>query len=196
MRTQPSSQPALTGTPARKATFEPARSLGGDQSPAAGAPMALRLRVYVTRGKLDRAIVSECPCESTSALALRARQLTDPHTRRQLASQLRGTVDYVYRRGPRPIMTAVVIKPAAVRTGWHAILGLAQRLEGSAPVQPRGVVLTRRLLTDGLGPLCNPNSEQTLTEAVWDVLDALEDTTPSRPMPLPSSLAGPEIPKP
>ena len=128
----------------------------------------------MTRGKLDRQIVSGRPCESTAALALRARQLASPRTRSQIARELRDTVDYVDRSGPRPIVTAVVIEPAAVRAGRNAILGLAQRLEGSVPVQPRGVILARKFLTDGLGPMSDPNSERTVTEAIWEITEALE----------------------
>jgi hypothetical protein len=174
MRTQRSSQLTLTEMGARRARFEPVPSVGGGESPSAGAPLGLRLKVLVTRRKLDREIVSGCPCGSTAALELRARQLTHVRTRQQIARELRGIVEYVYRSGPRPILTAVVIEPAAVRTGRHAIVGLAQRLEGSAPVRPAGIVIARRFLTDGLGPLFNPNSERTVTEAVGDVLDALE----------------------
>jgi hypothetical protein len=42
-------------------------------------------------------------------------------------------------------------------------------------VNPRGLVLARALLTDGAGPFYNPYSEQTVTEAVFDVHDALEE---------------------
>jgi hypothetical protein len=33
--------------------------------------------------------------------------------------------------------------------------------------------LRARQLTDGLGPLFNPNSEQTVIQAVWNIEDAL-----------------------
>ncbi|MGA2320984.1 MAG: hypothetical protein ABSG95_09635 [Solirubrobacteraceae bacterium] len=136
--------------------------------------MALRLRVFVTRGKLDRQIAEGRPCEATAALTLRARQLTHPRTRQQIARSLREIIDYVDRHGSRRVISSVVIAPAAVRTGRRAILGLAERLEGTAPVNPRGVVLVRALLTDGLSPLFNPYSERTVTEAVFEVQEALE----------------------
>jgi hypothetical protein len=144
------------------------------RSTSTDASLALRLRVYVTRGKLDRQIATGRPCESTAALALRARQLTDPRTQQQIARNLRGSIEYVYRRGSRRVISAVVVEQAAVRTGRHAIFGLAERLEGTAPVNPRGVVLARALLTDGLSPLSNPNCERTVAQAVREVQDALE----------------------
>jgi hypothetical protein len=158
---------------------EPALSGDPDQSPSAGAPVALRLRVFLTRAKLDREIGSECPYESTPALALRARQLTHPSTRRQIARELREAVAYVDRAGQRPIDTAVVIEPAAVRGGRQSIFALAQLLEGSAAVQPAGIIRARRFLTDGLGPMYDSHSEQSLTDAVQGMVTALEGDSPA-----------------
>ena len=173
MRARGGSQIELTGMSAMKTPLDPVPSRGGGQSPASGPSLSLRLRVCLTRGKLDREIGSGCPCESPT-LALRARQLTHASTRQQIARDLREIVEYVDRTGPRPIDTAVVIEPAAVRVGREAILGLAQWLEGSAAVQPAGIVLAQRFLTNGLGPMSDPNSERTVAEAVGEVLDALE----------------------
>jgi hypothetical protein len=136
--------------------------------------LALQLRVFATRGKLDRQIAAGRPCESSAPLALRAHQLTDSRTRYEIARDLRGIVDYVYSRSLRGVISAVVIEPTAVRTGREAILELAQRLEGTSPVAPRGVALARGLLTDGLSPLFNPHCERTVTEAVCQVQDALD----------------------
>jgi hypothetical protein len=130
--------------------------------------------VFVTRGKLDRQIATGHPLDATVALTLRARQLTRPRARQQIARHLRETIDYVDRRGSRPIISSVVIERTAVRTGRQAIMGLAERLEGTAPVEPAGIVLARALLTDGRSPLFNPHSELTVTEAVFEVQDALE----------------------
>jgi hypothetical protein len=128
----------------------------------------------MTRGKLDRELADGRPCESTPALALRARQLVSPRERRRLARDLRGAVAYVDRVDSRPTISAVVIDRAAVRSARQAIVRLAERLEGWAPVSPRGVALTRVLLTDGLSPLFNPNSEQSVIEAMWEIDDTLE----------------------
>jgi hypothetical protein len=165
---------------ARRVAFNGSQPVGAGESTSAGgstsegATLLLRLRVFVARGRLDRQIVAGCPCESSAALALRARQLVDRRTREQIAADLRGVVDYVQRHGSRTVISAVVIEPAAVRRGRHAILELAQRLEGTAPVSPSGVVLAAALLTDGRSPLFNPNSERTVAQAVSEVRDALE----------------------
>jgi hypothetical protein len=134
----------------------------------------MRLMVFLTRVKLDRAIADERASEATRALALRVQQLTAHRTRRRIASELRAVVEYADRNDSAPLrLSAVMIEPAAVRAGREAILGLAERLQSTAPVSARGVVLARALLTDGDSPLFNRFCERTVVEAVFDVQDAL-----------------------
>jgi hypothetical protein len=173
MRTLRRDQPTPHAMSARVTTFDAVPSSHGSQATSEGAPLALRLRVFVMREKLDRQIAAGSPCGSSAALSLRARQLTDPRTRQQIARKLRGMVDYVYRVRSRTVLSAVLVEPAAVRGGRSVILGLAERLEGTAPLTPRGVVLARALLTDSLSPLFNPYSERTVAQAVGEVEDAL-----------------------
>jgi len=137
------------------------------------APLSLRLRVYLTRPRLDRQIAAGAYATS-DAIELRARQLSAPRIRLQLARSLREAVEYVDRLGSRPALSAVVIDRRAVSNGRHAILGLAERLEAEDPVNATGVVLVRRLLCDGIGPLFNHNSRQTVVQAVWKIVEALE----------------------
>ena len=128
---------------------------------------------------LDREIAAGRPCASSAELAMRAGQLTQPRTLRQLACGLRRVVAYVDRAGSGPVFTAVVIDRAAVAASRHAILGLSERLEGGAPVSPRGVALVRILLSDGLSPLFDPHCERTVIQVIWEVQDALEATSPA-----------------
>jgi hypothetical protein len=134
----------------------------------------MRLKVFLTRVKLDRAIADESPYEATSALAVRVEQLTAHTTRRRIASELRAVVDYADRNDSPPRLSAVMIEPAAVRAGREAILGLAERLQSTAPLSARGVVLARALLTEGHSPLFSRFCERTVVEAVFDVQDALD----------------------
>jgi hypothetical protein len=162
----------------RTDAFEAAPFHRRERSISADPPLALRLRVYITRGMLDRRIAAGGPYWSSATLALRAGQLVDPRTRRQTARALYGIVRYVERLGARPVLSAVVVDRRAVLRGRHAILGLAERLEGEAPAAARGVALARVLLTDGVGPLFNRNSQQTVIEAIWGIEDALEEGGP------------------
>jgi hypothetical protein len=145
----------------------------------AEAPVPLRLKVYLTRGRLDRQIAEGRPCGATAELALRAGQLTHPRMRQGVARNLRGLVDYVDTVGSRVVISAVVIDRAAVNAGREAILGLAERLEGSAPATAGGIVRVRRLLADGRSPFYNPDCERTVAEAIWDVVDELGTDPPA-----------------
>jgi hypothetical protein len=147
-----------------------ARYAGGSQS-TRDASLALRLRVRLGRGGLDRQLADAPVCDLTRALALRSRQLTDRRTRQELARSLREIVDRV--EAPPRLMSADVIDRAAVRVGREPLLGLAERLEASGPVNPRGVALAKMLLTDGLSPLYNRFCERSVTEAVWEIQDDL-----------------------
>ena len=149
------------------------------QSISQSAALRLRLKVFLSRGRLDREICAGCPHESSAPLALRAQQLTDPRMRERLARNLRGTVEYVEHVGSRRGISAVVTNRAAVWTGREALLGLAERLEATDPVTPKGVVLARALLTDGSSPLYNPYCERTVAEAVWEVADLLGPEEPT-----------------
>jgi L-asparaginase II len=136
--------------------------------------LKLRLRVRLTRATLDRQILAGRPCGSTAPLALRSSQLVEPRTRRQIARSLRKVVDYADYRATHRVISAVVLEPAAVRGARQAILGLAERLEGQDLVSPVGVAGVQTLLTDGLSPLFNSNSEQTVTQAIWKIQDDLD----------------------
>lgn len=162
-----------------EAAFDPFAAQGRRQSRPMRAGVALRLRVYITRTSLDRQLVAGWPPESTAALALRARRLIDRRTRQRLACNLCRVVAYADRVERRAPFSAVVIDCAAVRAGREALLGLAERLEEGAPVNPTGVVLARRLLTDGIdSPLCNPRCGRSVDQAVWEVADALGTDDP------------------
>jgi hypothetical protein len=137
------------------------------------------MRLWLNQGRLDRQIIAGCPCGTTAAMAWRARQLSDPRTRRRHARNLREIVAYADRVGRRPPFSAVVTVSAAVRADREAILGLAERLEAPGPVNPRGIVLVARFLTDGIdSPLYNARCTRTVTEAVWEISDALRDDDP------------------
>ncbi len=172
MRTLRSSRPASPTTSMWR-PFEGTPPAHGERSGIADASVGLRLRVWLTRGRLDRQIAAGRSCEATQALALRARQLAGHRTRRRVADSLRGVVEEADRRASPPLLTSVVIEQRAVRFGRLAILDLAEQLDGERPVDPRGVVLARTLLTDGLSPLFNMRAEQTVTEAASEAMDAL-----------------------
>jgi hypothetical protein len=143
------------------------------------ADLKLRLKVRLSRPWLDREIADGGLHELHPALALRARQLIEPRTRRRAARNLRDIVKYVDRAGAGRIISAVVIERTAVRVGREAILGLAERLEGTAPVSPRGVARVQILLTDGRdSPFFNSHCGYTVADAIWEAAELLGAPAP------------------
>jgi hypothetical protein len=138
------------------------------------ADFKLRLKVRWSRPRLDRKIADGGLHELSPALALRARQLIEPRTRRRTARNLRDIVKFVDRAGLGRVVSAVVIERRAIRVGREAILGLADRLDGTAPVSPRGVARVQILLTDGRdSPFFNPHCGYTVANAIWEAADLL-----------------------
>jgi hypothetical protein len=158
----------------RNTTFETVVPVDGVRSASSGAPFALRVKVFMTRGRLDRQLAAGHAHDTVPELTLRAKHLTNPRTQRDIARNLRGIVRYVDRQESRKGISSVVISPRAVRRGRTAICELAEQLERGAPVNPRGVVLAQALLTDGNSPLFNPYAEPTVAEATREIQDALE----------------------
>jgi hypothetical protein len=134
----------------------------------------LRLRVYLTRGRLDRSIAAGHGCEGSEELVLRARQLTDPSNQRKLARNLRRVIDYADKRRPGAAISAVVIDAPSVRRGRWAVAELAEQLERAGAATPRGIVLAQALLSDGVSPLFNRYAERTVASAVRDIREALD----------------------
>jgi hypothetical protein len=132
--------------------------------------------VCLTRRMLDSQIAAGRPYGLSPVLLLRAAQLTHPRTRRRVARKLRRLVDYADRLGPRPHVARFVLDRAglSVMAGREAFLGLAERLEGGAPVCPKGVVLARGLLNGASRrELGDPHLGRGIAERVWDVADVL-----------------------
>ncbi len=169
MRTLRISKVSPAAPPAASA-FDADRSVHASRAIAADAPAGLRLRTFVGHRALDRRLATGCSVTSPE-LALRARQLTDPKARRELAGSIRGALRSA-ERTPALIST-VVLDRSAVKFGRAALSDLADQLELAHNVTPRGVLLARRLMTDGLSPMYNPNAERTVTEVAREIQDAL-----------------------
>jgi hypothetical protein len=115
-----------------------------------GASHSLRLRVRVAarRDRLNRELADNADPHSSPELALRASQLTSDRRRKQLARTLSGFVeDANHPRLTRP--PVVTINRAAVRDAEDAIITMITRLDDAEPVDPRGMAIAERIITDG-----------------------------------------------
>jgi hypothetical protein len=127
-----------------------------------------RLLAAVEAPKLDRELADGAREDATQALARRARKLTAPATREQLARQLRLIVNEAHDwslPGPRvpPYRRQVLAAEDDLRL-------LASRLQSPSAVSARGVARVRLLLTDGCGPMFSSGD---LSSAARDATAAL-----------------------
>ncbi len=159
-------------TPLAREAFDATPGAAG-AGPVAGSPEAtvgLRLRTVMGRRHLDRQLGAGCALTSPE-LALRARQLTDPRSRRELAESIRSAVRLAEQ--PPVRISAVMLDRTAVKYGRAALKDLADQLELAHRVTPRGVLLARKLMRDGLSPMYNPKAERTVTELAREIQDVL-----------------------
>jgi len=137
----------------------------------------LRLRVLLHRWALDGELARECPGGEAAEQRLRAAQLADPRHRRRLARALRKVVAKADERAPL-FSSVVPVRRAAVSARREALLGVAERLEGRAPISATALARVQTLLRDGTGPLYNGFSERSLGEMLWWIADASAERCP------------------
>ena len=94
--------------------------------------------------------------------------------RRRLADDLERLVTAA-KEAPAPLSSAIPVQRAQVRATRTPILELASRIRGDDPVQPAGLILARRLLTDGNGPAFAPSPPGALADAAEQAIRALDD---------------------
>ncbi len=100
-----------------------------------------------------------------------AAHLMQPRVRQGLATGLRRAVSDA-RRVSCARSSAVHVARPAVRACAPALLELAAQL-GDEGVRPRGIALTRRLLSDGTGPLYCARSDDDLRATIEEIRAAL-----------------------
>jgi hypothetical protein len=120
-----------------------------------------RIAARVRPRRLDRALAGGTPPEASAALALRAQVLTEPESRGSIAQSLRRILREA-QQGCRPTLGRVMPSRARVRDAREELSRLADTLEDPGPVAAGGVAQALLLLTDGTGPLYNPDSRASL----------------------------------
>lgn len=124
-----------------------------------GGPVR-RLRVAVTHLRLDRRLAEGADPAGSTALALRARQLTSRGFRERLAS----SIDDLLRDANR----------ASIDAAHSELRHITEILRGPAPVYARGVALSRALVWDGRSPLYGPSEVGTAWYWAYLARQALE----------------------
>ena len=94
--------------------------------------------------------------------------------RRRVAASLRAAVHDAETSRPPHLGSRVPVSRGAVIPLREGLIGLAERLESTARVNPRGVARALDLVTDGTSPLFTASREHDqLIEALWEIVDAL-----------------------
>jgi hypothetical protein len=106
---------------------------------------------------LDAALAKGVPAESTPALALRARRLTALCDRREKASTYRSLIREALGEASGCRMRVAPYRER-VAAASQTLSRLADALNQPGPVDPRGAAEAALLLTDGTGPLYNPEA--------------------------------------
>lgn len=142
-----------------------------DARPGVGRPgISLRLRVRMAAPRLDARLAAGEP-PGTPAEAIRADQLVSARERERLTVAL----ERVCRESPirHGYSAAVPVSADALALARPALEQLARALRCAPSHHPRGVALTRLLLTEPDSPLYRPTHPWALHEAVRTALLAL-----------------------
>ena len=131
--------------------------------------LVTRVRLHATR--LDGEIADGADPMESAERAARAAQLLAPRMRHGLARGLRRAV-LDARQTACMRSSAVHVARAAVCACAPSLLQLAAEL-GDGGLRPRGVALTRLLLSDGTGPLFCARDEDELRAAIDEIRAAL-----------------------
>jgi hypothetical protein len=112
-----------------------------------------RLRVILLRGRLDSELGAGTDPRTDPALAMRASQLVRPRYRRRLAASVRRLVEELDADPGSYLSSAVPVRREHIAAARGTLVALAGALRDVDPVDPRGVALTLRLITDPASPL-------------------------------------------
>jgi hypothetical protein len=123
---------------------------------------------------LDRRLIEGADPRADPVLELRAQRVCSRRRRERLASAIEHVLaEAETDAGPPSLSAAAPVAHESVMAARTALLDLARRLRAPAPVDPQGVLLVRRLLSDPAGPLATPSSEGSLEQAVRHARAAL-----------------------
>jgi hypothetical protein len=120
--------------------------------------LALRARTWLRRRQLDDRLAHGADPRCDRELELRAHRICSKANCRRLARALMRVMHDAHHPAPL-IGPQVRVRRAAIRDCAEDIEALIRRLGDGEPVDPRGIALTDRLLTDGESPLYQNNGQ-------------------------------------
>ena len=111
-----------------------------------------RLTNLFKRHSLDDRLLSGELSPDTGEGKKRAEQLVSPHNRAEVAKALRDLIEEAAQDHPSFFNANLRVQRYPIRDNAESILSLARELEGPEAVNPLGVIMADRLVTDGASP--------------------------------------------
>ena len=138
----------------------------------------LRLNpVRLNPARLDSDLAAGRSPEISSRHAARARRLVSPRMRDALASNWEHLLSIAHAPSGG-LSHRAPIQRERVHRAEPEIRELIAALRVTGPIPARGVAIATRLLTDGRGPVYNPEGSENLTAAIAVALEHLDPATP------------------
>ncbi|HEY3188170.1 MAG TPA: hypothetical protein VGJ70_11890 [Solirubrobacteraceae bacterium] len=135
------------------------------------AGLRLRWKVWRERARLDAALAAGADPALDRALALRARQLTDPTSRRAMANAISNVLDAADEW--LPASSRPPLQREAIAAARDRLMVVVEQLRQRAVIPAQGAALTSLLVWDSASPLYSPIAEasvlawaQTVTESL------------------------------
>jgi hypothetical protein len=116
-----------------------------------------RLLARLRAPALDRQLAAGCSPGSGPALAIRARQISSPAARRELARRWEHVLDLA-GRPPVPLTRRGPLCRGRIAAAERDVQEMLAVLAGPLPIAARGAAMASVLLSDGTGPLHNRRS--------------------------------------
>lgn len=135
--------------------------------------LALRARVLLHAHRLDAMLLEGADPAESPELEARCRQLTSRACRDTLAEGLEHVLTVAERR-TSPVSAAPPLAKREIIAARASLISLIDALKDERPVEPAGVVLTERLLTDGLSPLYVEGEHDALWHTARNAIARLE----------------------
>lgn len=131
-----------------------------------------RTLARVRARSLDERLLAGAPPEESRLLQARSAEILDPHNRSEVARALREMLDAAEHARRNFMRAQLRLREFDLVRSRSLIRDLADALEGSEPVNPRGVILADHLVRDGDSPMFWP-SEDSVEAAVTEARAAL-----------------------
>jgi hypothetical protein len=140
------------------------------------------MAVAARRNALTQELADGANPASTPEHALRARQLTSQHRRRQMVRTLNRTLAETHRPSVTRALVTIVNR-RAVLEAEGAIQALIERLRSPEPVTVKGMALAERIISDGVSsPLYGRTEPGTLRRLVLAATAELDPTPVELPV--------------